>query len=128
MAEYVCENGTSWPKYEDYVFNLFGYSNYDGLTRGKVIETLTELERGCYFIRDSEGYEWAFQSLLLGVLCSAGLTEYGSSPRGSWLTEKGKKVLAPMFLKQPAGGDDISAPTHTTNPAPASSSAPKASD
>lgn len=35
-----------------------------------------------------------YVELINYVLCSADLMEYGTSPRGAWLTEEGRKLLA----------------------------------
>lgn len=101
--EYIDEEGCTWESYQDYVFSRFGYMAYDSDTAAKVLETLKELYFGNqnneqhYFIRESKGYEWAFQALLLEILSKADFTEYGTSPRGSWLTDKGRKLLKPIF-------------------------------
>lgn len=107
MTEYEDVDGCHWDHYEDYVFYQFGYSNYSGETRNAVMKTLHELwlakstKDGHYFIRKSEGFEWCFQELLLGILDHSGLTEYGTSPRGSWLTKKGLDLLNPLFTDGP---------------------------
>ena len=102
--EYVDENGCSWDSYKNYVYSKFGYWSYDGDTEEKVFQLLKELyfgnmpdSPGQYFIRNSEGYEWAFQALLLEVLSSNDFTEYGTSPRGAWLTRKGRELLRPLM-------------------------------
>ena len=113
QTEYVDSEGRPWDSYVNYVFGQFGYHRYDDDTAEKVLELLKELYFGNmliddqddpndrsnrrYFIRKSEGYEWAFQAFVLEMLSSHNLTNYGTSPRGSWLESNGKALLKPLF-------------------------------
>lgn len=103
MSEFIDEEECHWGSYDEYVFSKFGYWAYDRDTADKVKQVLRELYFGNgksgegYFIRASDGFEWAFQALLLEILSSHNITEYGTSPRGSWLTEKGRTLLTKMF-------------------------------
>lgn len=100
--EFIGPDGCYHESYKDYVFSEFGYMAYDGKTANLVLELLKELWDGQhpnhYFIRESENdYEWAFQAFMLEILASKDIIEYGTSPRGGWLTNKGKNLLQPLF-------------------------------
>ena len=91
-----------YSSYRGYVFSQFGYMEYDSDTAECVLQVLRELyfgnrDDGSYLIRDSDGYEWAFQALLLEILASKELIEYGTNPRDGWLTQKGRNLLEPLF-------------------------------
>jgi hypothetical protein len=53
-------------------------------------------ERALFYdkIADRLGRDKLYVHLILEVLADRGFTEYGTSPRGSWLTEEGEQLLA----------------------------------
>jgi hypothetical protein len=106
---YIDEDGFSWSKYEDYVFNKFHYSNYSDETRDIVVQLLQNLYEAK--LKSNNGdfesvesytsakipYERAFVEFFHSILSDKNLVDYGSSPRFVWLTNNGFELIKPMF-------------------------------
>jgi hypothetical protein len=99
--DFVDSTGISWHNYEDYVFNQFGYANYSSSTRDFVVSVLESL-----YIGDNTNFRYTnckseleecFVEYIMSALEHVGISEYGTSPRYSWLTKLGVELLAPMF-------------------------------
>lgn len=71
---------------------------YDGAITQDVHNVLRLLrdERALFYdkIAARLGVDKRYVHLILEVLADRDFTEYGTSPRGSWLTEKGEQLLA----------------------------------
>lgn len=50
-----------------------------------------------YRYKETSDLEQGFQELCLMIMDKDQLTEHGSSVRGSWLTEKGRKLAEELF-------------------------------
>ena len=70
---------------------------YDGNIVDDVFAVMSALsaERGLYYtdIAERFGYDPKYVHLMLEVLAYHEMTEYGTSPRGSWLTDAGSELL-----------------------------------
>jgi Mn-dependent DtxR family transcriptional regulator len=76
------------------------FITYDSELDDDIIHVLFRIERDEINYRDiAKSLELPenYVQLIMHVTSELGLTEYGTSPRNSWLTDKGEKYL--QFLK-----------------------------
>jgi hypothetical protein len=100
---FIGSDGCHWDTYQEMVFGEFRFHPYSGETEAAVLAVLKKLWDNelpkLYFVDATvlSPDQFVFEEFLMGVLSNYDLTEYGTSPRGSWLTDKGKKLLGPLF-------------------------------
>lgn len=69
---------------------------YNGAIDSDIISVLRKLEQKTLFMDDlatSLGLEKKYVEMIQHLLCGLGLCEYGTSPRGCWITDDGKKYI-----------------------------------
>jgi hypothetical protein len=97
VMEYTDEEGIVYRSYHEYVEDLCGLCECrdDDIPQDifTVLEKYrtSEYNQTSYTDFDIEG-PLKYKELLLHLLDGKGLLEHGTSIRGSWLTDKGKKV------------------------------------
>jgi hypothetical protein len=102
------ENGCSWDSYKDYFVGevLFGAGFYDEEIADDAVNILKFLgqERSNFYYTDIAkelNLDSKYVAVFLDLFARADLTEYGCSPRGSWLTPKGREVLSKLMETSP---------------------------
>jgi hypothetical protein len=108
--EYIDEKGVSYHHYREYVLlELLGMCGcYDTQIENDVVVMLHCLNRGgfpydSFLAPGLRDHERAYIELILHMLDHAGLTEHGSSVRGSWITNKGRLVADRLRQEEEAG-------------------------
>lgn len=96
--EYIDEEGCSWESAEEwYVLDVLGLCGccdtelYDDLL--KVIYAFEESDGSLYYDKLPIGGSEKYKELILHIMNDKDILEHGFSARGSWLTEKGRKIL-----------------------------------
>lgn len=110
--EFEDEEGCFWPSYKDYFIDkyLFGAGAYDSEIADdaiNVLKYLGEKHEAFYYtdVAKALNLDPKYVAVFLDLFAHSNLTEYGTSPRGSWLTDKGEEALEQVTIQREIAHD-----------------------